>query len=250
MENNRRVVIVTGAGSGMGKESALLFARQGDCVVVNSQSDSGQAVCDEILAQGGSAAFVRGDVSGEETAKALVRCAVERFGRIDVLVNAAGIVTSGTVESLSAEEWDRTMAVNVRSVFLLAKHALPSLRESRGCIVSIASVIATKGTPDRAVYAASKGAVISLSRTMAREYAADGIRVNCVSPGAVRSESFEKRFLSGPNGEEVLREMSNRQPLGRIGTPQEVAQAVVYLASPAAGYITGQNLVMDGGIGV
>lgn len=248
MRLENKVVIITGAGGGMGKEAARLFAREGACVVVNSISDSAQAVCDEIASAGGRVAFVRGDVSQEDAARELVRCASEMFGGVDVLVNAAGIVTGGTVESLSVEEWDTAMAVNVRSIFLMSKYCLTYLRRRQGCIVNIASVIALKGTENRAVYAASKGAVLSLSRSMAREYAAERVRVNCVSPGAVRSESFEKRMLSQSDGvEAALRELSARQPLGRIGTPREVAEAIVYLASDAAGYITGANLVIDGG---
>ncbi|MEM5766925.1 MAG: SDR family oxidoreductase [Bacillota bacterium] len=243
-----KTVIVTGSGAGIGKEAALQFARQGANVVINSISRSGASVCGEFDAENLRAIFVQADVSTEEGAAKVVSAAADAFGGIDVLVNNAGKVPSGGVESLSAEEWDQGMAVNVKSVFLMSKLCLPYLRRTKGCIIHVASAVALKGVAGRALYSASKGAILSLSRSMAREYVQDGVRVNCVSPGSVVTPSFQDRVNSAPDAEKAMEEFIARQPIGRLGTPQEVASAIVYLASPQAGYITGANLVIDGGM--
>ena len=243
-----KVVIITGSGAGIGRETALRFAAQGAEVVVNSVSLSGQAVRDEIHAAGGKVHFVQADVSTMEGAKAVVDFTVETCGRIDILINNAGIVPNGSVETTSEEDWDRSMDVNVKSVYLMSRLCMPHLRKVKGCIVSTASAVALKGVANRAAYSAGKAAVIALSRSMAREYVADGIRINCVSPGTIVTPSLEARVHNTPDPVKAMNEFISRQPIGRLGTTAEVAEAIMYLAGDKAGYITGFNLVLDGGM--
>ena len=167
-----KTVIVTGSGAGMGREAAMLFAAEGANVVVNSLSGSAQETCDAILHQGGQALFVQGDVGNAAFCERLVAAAVERFGGIDVLVNAAGIVVDGSVETARLEDWDRSMDCNVKSVFLLCRFAMPYLRLTKGSIVNVASTVALKGVANRAIYSATKGAMVALSQSMAAEYVA------------------------------------------------------------------------------
>ena len=242
-----KTVIITGSGAGIGREAALLFAREGASVIVNSVSGSGAAVRDEILAEGGQAWFCQADVSVRAEAEKLVDFAVSTCGWLDVLVNNAGIVPGGSVEEVSEEDWDRCMEVNVKGVYLMCRFALPQLRKTRGCIVNTASLVAIKGISNRAAYSASKGAVLALSRSMAREYVDDGIRVNCVSPGTVLTPSLKDRIAASPDPDRALSDFVARQPIGRLGKPGEVAAAILYLASEQAGFITGSNLVIDGG---
>lgn len=241
-------VIVTGSGAGMGREAAKLFARLGANVVVNSLSASAQGTCDEIIAAGGSALFVQADVSREEDCRRLIAAAAERFGRIDVLVNAAGVVADGSVETANMDDWDRCMNTNVKSVFMLSRFAMPYLRETKGSIVNVASVVAIKGVKNRAIYSATKGAMIALSQSMAAEYVAEGIRINCVSPGTVLSPSLQGRIDRTDDPQAALANFVARQPLGRLGESEEVAKAIVFAAGQGIGFMTGANIVVDGGM--
>ena len=241
-------VIVTGSGAGMGREAAKLFAQMGANVVVNSLSASAQGTCDEIIAAGGSALFVQADVSQEEDCRRLIAAAAERFGRIDVLVNAAGVVADGSVETANMDDWDRCMNTNVKSVFMLSRFAMPYLRETKGSIVNVASVVAIKGVKNRAIYSATKGAMIALSQSMAAEYVAEGIRINCVSPGTVLSPSLQGRIDRTDDPQAALANFVARQPLGRLGESEEVAKAIVFAAGQGIGFMTGANIVVDGGM--
>ncbi len=248
MDFSGKTVIITGAGAGMGKAAALAFAKSGALLVVNSISDSASKVCDEINAQGYSAAFVRADVSESEGAKKLIEGAVKAYGGIDVLVNAAGVVANGSVEECDEETWDNSMKVNVKSVYLTSRFAMPYLREKKGVIVNITSTVAIKGVANRAVYSATKGAVLSLSKSMAAEYIGEGIRVNCVCPGTVESESFKRRVAASPDPEKAMKDFVARQPMGRLGTPDELAEVILFAASPDVTFMTGANIVCDGGM--
>ena len=242
-------VIVTGSGAGIGRATAIAFAKEGANVVTNSVSGE-SSVCDEIKTQGGKAIYVQADVSTSEGVERLFREALLAFGHIDVVVNAAGIVPEGSVESCTEDEWDRVMRINVKSVYLMAHKAIPYLRETNGCLVNITSTVAIKGVANRASYSASKGAVLSLSRSMAIEYAREGIRVNCVCPGTVCSPSFKKRVESTPDPEAAMRNYVSRQPMGRLGEPEEIAQAILFAANPNVGFMTGANIVVDGAMTV
>jgi len=243
-----KTVIVTGSGAGMGREAAMLFAAEGANVVVNSLSCSAQATCDEIIRLGGNALFVQGDVGNAAFCERLIAATVERFGGIDVLVNAAGIVVDGSVETARLEDWDRSMDCNVKSVFLLCRFAMPYLRLTKGSIVNVASTVALKGVANRAIYSATKGAMVALSQSMAAEYVAEGIRVNCVSPGTVYSPSFQQRVDTAPDPQKALASFIQRQPMGRLGTAQEVARAIVFASGVDVGFMTGANIVVDGGM--
>ena len=241
-------VIVTGSGAGMGREAAKLFAKYGANVVVNSLSDSAKSAQEEIAAAGGSALFVQADVGQESDCRRLIDETVKAYGRIDVLVNAAGIVVDGSVETAELSDWDRSMNTNVKSVFMLSRFAMPYLRETKGAIVNVASVVAIKGVKNRAIYSATKGAMIALSQSMAAEYVGEGIRINCVSPGTVLSPSLQGRIDRTDDPEAALANFVSRQPMGRLGTSDEVAKAIVFAAGQGVGFMTGANIVVDGGM--
>ena len=241
-------VIVTGSGAGMGREAAKLFAQYGANVVVNSMSSTCEDARAEIEAAGGSVMSVQADVGTMAGCEKIIEETVARFGRIDVLVNAAGMVVDGSVETAKIEDWDRSMDVNVKSVFLLSRLAMPYLRETKGSIVNVASVVAIKGVKNRAIYSATKGAMIALSQSMAAEYVSEGIRINCVSPGTVLSPSLQGRIDRTPDPEAAMRNFVSRQPLGRLGESDEVAKAIVFAAAQGIGFMTGANIVVDGGM--
>ena len=248
MDFSGKTVIVTGSGAGMGRAAAVGFAKLGASLVVNSVSDSAAKVCDELVAQGFPAVFVKADVSEMEGAKSVIETAVKTYGGIDVLVNAAGVVANGSVEECEEETWDNSMKVNVKSVYLTSRLGMPYLRERKGVIANITSTVAIKGVPNRAVYSATKGAVLSLSRSMAAEYIGEGIRVNCVCPGTVESSSFKRRVASSPDPEQAMKDFVARQPMGRLGTPEELAEAILFAACPEVSFMTGANIVVDGGM--
>ena len=235
-----QTVVVTGAGSGIGFEIASKFLALGAVVVAADLDPDG--------APDGTHRVVA-DVSDPRAVESLVQTAMELTGRIDVLCNNAGVSSvTGPVEC-TPEEWDHVFGVNVRSVFLGIKYTIPiMLAQGGGVIVNTASAAGMIGLPDRAAYCASKGAVIALTKQVAVQYATQNIRCNCVCPGTVDSP-WVGRLLDGTDDPVALRaELIARQPLGRLGTPSEVADAIVYLASPSASFITGTSLVIDGGI--
>ena len=245
---SKMTVIVTGSGAGMGREAAKLFAGYGANVVVNSLSGSCYDAREEIAAAGGSVIAVQADVGTMEGCEQIIRETVDKFGGIDVLVNAAGIVVDGSVETADMDDWDRSMNTNVKSVFMLSRLAMPYLRKIKGSIVNVASVVAIKGVKNRAIYSATKGAMIALSQSMAAEYVGEGIRINCVSPGTVLSPSLQGRIDKTADPEEAMRNFVSRQPLGRLGTSDEVAKAIVFAAANGIGFMTGANIVVDGGM--
>ena len=246
MKLKDKVSIVTGSGAGIGEVTASLFAQEGSKVVCNSVTDSAARVAQRINANGGSAVFVQGDVSEVRAAEAIVSTAVKKYGRLDILVNNAGVVIPGTVESMSLEDWDRTMAVNVRSVYLLSRFAIPHLKKTKGTIINTASVAGLKGLKDRAAYGASKGAIVSLTKAMAIDLIDDKIRVNCICPGTIDTPSLASRLSKFPDPAAAREQFIKRQPLGRFGTATEVAEGILYLA--LSEFTTGTALSIDGGM--
>jgi meso-butanediol dehydrogenase / (S,S)-butanediol dehydrogenase / diacetyl reductase len=241
------VAIVTGAGAGIGEATAKLLAVEGAKVCVADLSEEhGTRVAQEIEASGGDAMFVQGDVSKEEDAETVVNETVARFGRIDILFNNAGIVIPGKLDECTTTDWDKTMTVNVRSIFLMSKHALPYLKETQGVIINTASSVAIKGVKDRASYTASKGAVLSLSRAMAVDYVADKVRVNCICPGTTDTPSLKDRLSKFDDPDETRKQFVARQPLGRFGKPEEIAEGVLFLITNE--FCTGTVLSVDGGM--
>jgi len=248
MKLEGKVAIVTGSGAGIGEATARLFAAEGASVVCNSITDSASKVEKSIRRKGGKATFVQGDVADEHDAQRIIETAANTYGKLDILVNNAGIVIPGRVDDTSLEDWERTMAVNVRGVYLLSKHAIPHLKKTRGVIVNTSSVLALKGMKNRAAYSASKGAVVSLTKAMAADHMEDGIRVNCICPGTTDTPSLARRILEFPDPEEARKQFIARQPMGRFGTPEEIAEGILYLA--LAEFVTGISLSVDGGITV
>jgi NAD(P)-dependent dehydrogenase (short-subunit alcohol dehydrogenase family) len=241
-----KVALISGAARGMGAAEARLFAREGARVVLGDVLETeGRAVEAEIAAAGGQAAFVRLDVTSETDWARAVGLTVERFGRLDVLVNNAGIGGAGRVEDTTAEAWDRVMNVNAKGVFLGTKAAIPAMRRAGGgSIVNIASQLGLVGMDDSSPqYTASKGAVRLLTKTTALQYAREGIRCNSVHPGPIITPMTEGRRADPV----VYQRMLSRIPMGRYGEAEEVAYAVLYLASDESAYVTGSELVIDGG---
>ncbi len=250
MRLKEKVSIVTGAGSGLGREMALLFAREGSRVVLaEMKEESGQAVAQKIQRAGGLALFVQADVSRWADAERTAQEALKTFGQIDILVNNAGINPSRMPAAETSEEhWDLTIAVNLKGVFLFSRAVLPEMmRRRRGSILHIASAAGLIGCSSRAAYSASKGGVVGLTRSMAVDYAQYGIRVNSLCPGFVETELTHDYFEARRKDPAVWQHILDLHALDRIGTPSDVAYAALFLASDEAPWITGLNLPIDGG---
>jgi NAD(P)-dependent dehydrogenase (short-subunit alcohol dehydrogenase family) len=247
-----RVAIVTGGASGFGRATALALARRGaQVVVVDLDEPRGAATVDELRSLGPGAELVVGDVSTSETAGRAVAAALHAGGRLDVLVNNAGIVQGDMRDTWDTEEdtWDRVLHVNLRSIYVCSRAAIPVMVEARrGAIVNVASIAASVCVGG-AAYAAAKGGVVSYTRHVARELAGKGVRMNCVSPGFMRTPmtTGERQGLDEEQQEAQLAGFARHVPMHRMGSTDDIAEAIVYLASDAAGYVTGQELIVDGG---
>jgi len=249
-----KAALVTGAASGIGRATAILFAREGARVLTTDLDPAGEGVAGSIRAAGGEAQFVRHDVSDEASWAAAVRRALEAFGRLDVLVNNAGISFAKRVEETTLAEWRRLMAVNLDGVFLGTREAVRVMRRSGGgAIVNVSSASGIVGSPTASAYCASKGGVRLFTKAVALEVAGDGIRVNSIHPGGVRTPIWAKAdFWPGlveQSGSEdgAFQALAGAAPLGRLADPEEIAEAILYLASDASKFMTGSELIIDGG---
>jgi NAD(P)-dependent dehydrogenase (short-subunit alcohol dehydrogenase family) len=247
-----KVSIITGGASGMGRVAAAMFAAEGAKVVVADVTEpAAQSVVDEVTAAGGEAIAVAADVSREADAKRMVDAAVEAFGRVDVLYNNAGIMPEAdhSVIDTAVEDWDRVMAVNVRGVFLGCKYAIPRMVEQgSGSIINIASFVALVGCSNpQDAYTASKGAVLSLTRSLAVQFAPKGVRSNAICPGPVETPLLMDWLVKD---EEAKRIRLARNPTGRFGKPEEIVHMAIYLASDESRWTNGAAMVVDGGITV
>jgi 3-oxoacyl-[acyl-carrier protein] reductase len=243
-----RSIIVTGAASGFGEAIAKSFAAAGDAVMLGDVNEAGgRRVVREISAAGGKARFQHTDVADARSIQQLVDATLEWTGGIDVLVNNAGITHPPVpAEAIEEEEFDRIFAVNFKSVYLLTTRAIPSLRARRGCMVNIASITAEHPRWGQSVYAATKGAMISFTRALAIELAADGVRVNAVAPVASLT-GMTKDTLGSADPQARRRQIEATIPLGRLGEASDIAGIVTFLASPAAAFLTGVCVPIDGG---
>jgi len=244
-----KVALITGGASGIGRATALLFAREGAAVAIADMNEqAGQAVACEIVDNGGRAIFEPADVTCAADCQRVVQRTVRELGGIDILFNNAGIIRRATVVELSEEDWDRMMAVNVKSAFLMSREVIPIMSKAGGgSIINMASGWGLAGGPRAAVYCASKGAVVLLTKAMAVDHGPQKIRVNCICPGDTDTSMLRNEAQQLGEREERFLAESARRPLGRIGKPEEIAQAALYLASDAASFVTGTALVVDGG---
>jgi NAD(P)-dependent dehydrogenase (short-subunit alcohol dehydrogenase family) len=243
-----KVALVTGGGSGIGRASALTFAREGAKVVVADVAvEGGEETVRLVQQRGGEALFVKADVSQAAEVEALIARTVHTYGRLDCAHNNAGIEGSAATTTEYAEEpWERVIAINLKGVWLCMKYEIPQmLRQGSGAIVNTASTAGLVGYPRGAAYVASKHGVVGLTKTAALEYAKAGVRVNAVCPGAVDTPMMGR--ITGHRPERAER-MAAAEPVGRMGRPQEIAEAVVWLCSQAASFVTGQAMAVDGGL--
>jgi NAD(P)-dependent dehydrogenase (short-subunit alcohol dehydrogenase family) len=244
-----KVAVITGGASGIGRATALVFAREGASIIVaDLKPDAGNRVIEEIVQCGGRAIFEMVDVTRAADCHRVVEGAIREFGRIDILFNNAGIIRRATVLDLTEEDWDRVMAVNVKAIYLLSREVIPHMQKAGGgTIINTASGWGLTGGAKAAVYCASKGAVVLLTKAMAIDHGAQNIRVNCICPGDTDTAMLrEEAQQLGEDSGHFLAESAKR-PLGRLGTPEEIAQAALYLATDASSFVTGTALVVDGG---
>lgn len=244
-----KVVLVSGGGPGIGQAAVRAFFREGAKLAVTSIDLSAQISQQEILEQGGECIFIQGNIAVEEDAKRMIEETVAHYGRIDVLLNNAGIVPGGYLHETKVEDFERSMDVNAKGTFLMCKHGVIQMRkQGYGVIVNNASVAGLKGHLNRVAYAASKGAVVAMTKSIALEYCTENIRCNCVCPGTTLTGALQKRIDESPDPAATLAEFNSRQPIGRLGKPEEIAEAFLFAADPAAAYMTGSTIIIDGGM--
>ena len=244
-----RVAVVTGSGSGIGRASAVLFAKEGaKVVIVDCVRESGLKTVDMISKIGGESVFVEADVSKTADVQGMVRSALKKFGRIDIVFNNAGINLEKAVTDTSEQEWDKIMDVNLKGVFLCSKYAIPEMiRGGGGVIINTASIRGLVGQYHESAYCASKGGVVLLTRAMALDYGCQNIRVNCICPGAILTPLTQAFLDSSPDPEREVQETLKKIPLGRMGQPVDVARVALFLASDESAYLTGLAIPVDGG---
>ncbi len=250
MKLERRVAVITGAAAGIGEAAARLFAKEGArLVLVDHNEEQLARLTEELEAASTIVMDIAADVSAAPSAQTVVSRTMAQFGHIDVLFNNAGIVIGGTLVECTEEDWDRTMAVNLKSMYYLCRSVVPVMqRQGAGVIVNMSSIAGTAGLTNRGAYSVSKAGVIGLTKSLAMDYVRDGIRANCICPATVDTPSLRRRIASAPDPQEALRAFVARQPMGRIATPDEIAALVLFLASDDSRYMTGQAIVTDGGM--
>lgn len=244
-----KTALITGGAGGIGRATALLFANEGAAVsIVDLNRKMGEDVAREISAAGGRAIFKCADVTCPAACRGVVERTVDEFGSIHILFNNAGIIRRASVVEISEQDWDAVMAVNVKSIFLMSREIIPIMAKAEGgSIINTASGWGLAGGPRAAAYCASKGAVVLMTKAMAIDHGRQKIRVNCICPGDTDTAMLRGEARQMGEAEGRFLADSARRPLGRVGTPQEIAQAALYLASDAASFVTGAAMVVDGG---
>jgi meso-butanediol dehydrogenase/(S,S)-butanediol dehydrogenase/diacetyl reductase len=247
-----KVAIITGAGAGIGRACCLLFAAEGARVVAVDRDPAAlRSVAEEVRRTGRDILAIEADVSRAKDVARVVAVTLEDFRAIHILFNNAGIVLHGKIHETTEEDWDRTMAVNVKSMYLMSHAVVPIFLKHRGgVILNTSSATALRSVVDRAAYSASKGAVLALTKSMAIDYVRDGIRVNCLCPGTIDTPSLQQRLAAFADPEEARRQFVARQPMGRLGTAEEVAKAALFLVLEDARFVTGTAFSVDGGFTV
>ena len=242
-----KVCLITGGGSGIGRATCELFAREGAKVVVADKLLSAARVVAALI--GEAAIAIEVDVAQSASVRSMIDATIRDLGRLDVLINNAGYGIPGSVVETSEDDWDKLMAVNVNGVFFGCKYAIPVMKQQGGgVIVNTASIVANVGIRNRAAYCASKGAVAALTRAMALDHVNDNIRVNCVAPGTIDTPYFEDIIRKSERPQELRRELEARQAINRLGRPEEIANAFLFLASDESSFSTGSMLIVDGGM--
>jgi NAD(P)-dependent dehydrogenase (short-subunit alcohol dehydrogenase family) len=251
MRLKNKVTLITGAASGIGKSTALLFAQEGAAVIVNDLDEmKGKETVREINEAGGNARFIQADVTHPESVKSMVEKTIAEFGRIDVLFNNAGISGIGALHEIEPEAWDRIMSINVKGVYLPSKYVVPYMMECKsGSIINMSSCVAEIGLARRASYAATKGAVLALTKSMQVDYASYNIRVNALLPGTIFTP-FVENYLSTSYDDPTaaIEAIKQRQLSGELGKSEDVAQAALFLASDESKFMMGSPLYIDGGV--
>jgi NAD(P)-dependent dehydrogenase (short-subunit alcohol dehydrogenase family) len=246
-----KVAVITGAASGMGRATAIRFAGEGAAIVIaDLNQDGGEGTVRECKENGGRAVFQKTDVSAETEIKAMVARAIKEFGRLDIIYNNAGIGGAvGPLEQISVEDWDRSQAVLLRGVFLGIKHSVPEMRKvGGGSIISTASIAGIRGFAGLHAYCAAKAGVVNLTRSASLEFAKDKIRVNCICPGGINTPILHR---NQPGVKEAMEEwLAKGQPIPRAGHPEDIAATALFLASDDSEFVTGQAIVVDGGLTV
>lgn len=244
-----KVAIITGSGSGIGRASALLFAREGaQVVVVDIDENDAAQTAEDVGHTAGSAMALQADVSSQSSCVSIVAKTIEAYGRVDILFNNAGVSSFNPVVETDEAEIDYVLGTNVKSVFFLSQATIPYMKQQgNGSIINNASITGIVGAPGMAAYATSKGAIITLTRTMALEHAEDGIRVNCICPASVDTPMLHNSLGRAPDPEYARSQNIKRHPLGRLGTPEDIAYFALFLASDESKFVTGGTHVVDGG---
>lgn len=245
---DNKVVLITGATSGIGEAAAKVFAEANAQVMLTGRNDKKlTALKSNLQTEDSAIQFLAGDITDPQFRESLINATIEKFGKLDVLVNSAGIIASGNIESTTMEQFDQMMDVNVRSIFHLCQLAVPYLEKTEGNIVNLSSVAGTRSFPGLISYCVSKAALDQLTHCAALELASKRIRVNAVNPGVVVTNLHKRSGWSDEKYEQFLEHSKSTHPIGRVGEPEEVAQLIAYLASDAAGWITGVTYSIDGG---
>lgn len=249
MKLKNKVAVITGSSKGIGEGIARVFVKEGARVVVTCRTEeAGKKITKELLNAGGTAIFVKTDVTKSGDIQAMIRKVIQHFGQLDILVNNAGYHISKNVEETSEEEWEFIINTNLRSTFLCSKYAIPHLRKTKGTIINISSMVGLVGQPNAGAYSATKGGQIAMTKNMAIDFAPDGIRVNVICPGWIQTPLVEDWFNQQKNPAAARKYIFGQHPLGRIGTIEECGQAAAFLASDESLFMTGSIITLDGGI--